>query len=200
MSLRSDLQVIADLVQPGSSVLDIGCGEGELLHWLVHNKQVNGRGMELGLEGVNRCIAKGLSVIQGNAEVDLSYYPDKSVDVVILSQSLQVMHDPKAMLESLLRVGRRVIVSMPNFGYWRNRFYLLVKGRMPVTKTLAYEWYDTPNIHFCTIDDFVLLCEKVRIVIEKRVYVDKHGSPYGFAGRSLLANLFGEQGVFVLKR
>ena len=198
--LRPDLKAIADLVPESASVLDVGCGDGELLAWLEAHKRVDARGMELSLSGVNECISKGLSVIQGDAEADLDYYPDGSVDVAILSQSLQVMRDPKAMLAQLVRVGRRAVVSVPNFGYWKNRLHLLLYGRMPVTRTLAYQWYDTPNIHFCTIDDFVLLCEQMHIGVEKRVYVNGQGAPYQFKGRSLMANLLGEQGVFILRK
>ncbi len=198
--LRADLKAIANLVPTGSTVLDIGCGDGELLAWLTEHKLIKGRGMELGLAGVNACIAKGLSVIQGDAEADLDYYLDQSVDYVILSQSLQAMRDPKAMLANLVRIGKHAIVSIPNFGYIKNRLYLLFKGEMPVTKTLSYQWYDTPNIHFCTIDDLVVLCEKMGIQIESRLCLDKNGIPYSFKGRSQFANLFGEQGVFLLKK
>jgi methionine biosynthesis protein MetW len=199
-NLRADLKAIANLVPTGSTVLDIGCGDGELLAWLSEHKLVQGRGLELSLSGVNACIAKGLSVIQGDAEADLDYYLDQSVDYVILSQSLQAMRDPKAMLANLVRIGKHAIVSIPNFGYIKNRLYLLFKGEMPVTKTLSYQWYDTPNIHFCTIDDLVVLCEKMGIQIENRVCLDKNGIPYSFKGRSVFANLFGEQGVFLLRK
>ena len=198
--LRPDLRAIADLVPSGSSVLDIGCGNGELLAWLSLHKNVSGRGMEISVQGVNDCIAKGLSVIQGDAEADLDYYLEGSVDYVILSQSLQAMTDPKAMLANLVRIGKHAIVSIPNFGHIKNRLYLMVHGRMPVTKTLSYQWYDTPNIHFCSIDDLVVLCERMDIKIENRVYVDERGMPYTFKGRSLFANLFGEQGIFLLKK
>jgi methionine biosynthesis protein MetW len=198
--LRPDLRAIADLVPSGSSVLDIGCGNGELLAWLSLHKNVLGRGMEISVQGVNDCIAKGLSVIQGDAEADLDYYLEGSVDYVILSQSLQAMTDPKAMLANLVRIGKHAIVSIPNFGHIKNRLYLMVHGRMPVTKTLTYQWYDTPNIHFCTIDDLVVLCERMDILIENRVYVDERGMPYTFKGRSIFANLFGEQGIFLLKK
>jgi methionine biosynthesis protein MetW len=199
MTLRSDLQIIADLVPQNSKVLDIGCGDGELLAWLSAQKNVDGRGLELSQAGVNASIARGLSVVQGDADTDLYYYPPHTYDYVILSQTLQTMRDPKAVLSNLVRIGRSAIVSVPNFGYWRNRLYLLCKGRMPVTKTLAYEWYDTPNIHFCTLSDFVELCEAMQIAIENRVYVDERGIPSHFQGRGTFANLFGEQGIFMLR-
>lgn len=198
--LRADLRIIADLVPENSKVLDVGCGDGELLAWLSVEKRVDGRGLELSQAGVNASIARGLSVVQGDADTDLSHYPDQSYDYVILSQTLQTMRDPKAVLESLVRIGRHAIVSVPNFGYWRNRLYLFLKGRMPVTKTLSYQWYDTPNIHFCTLADFVELCALTSIAIEKRVYVDNKGMQSSFQGKGALANIFGEQGVFMLKR
>lgn len=200
MSLRGDLKIIAQLVSEGSKVLDIGCGDGELLSWLSTHKNVDGRGLELSQAGVNASIARGLSVVQGDADTDLFHYPSHTYDYVILSQTLQTMRDPKAVLSNLVRIGKTAIVSVPNFGYWRNRLYLLLKGRMPVTKTLAYAWYDTPNIHFCTLSDFVELCEQSHITIEKRVYVDERGFPSHFHGKGgIFANVFGEQGIFILR-
>jgi len=197
-TLRPDLRAIADLVPPGSKVLDVGCGDGELLAWLAQEKQVDGRGLELSQSGVNASIARGLSVVQGDADADLSDYPAGVYDYVILSQTLQTMRHPRDVLENLVRIGKHAIVSVPNFGYWKNRFYLLFFGRMPVTRTLAFQWHDTPNIHFCTLSDFVTLCEETHITIEKRVYVDDGGAPSHFQGRSFLANLLGEQGIFLL--
>lgn len=198
--LRPDLQVIADLVPKHSKVLDVGCGGGELLAWLTEYKNVDARGIELSQNGVNASIARGLSVIQGDADTDLREYPDKMYDCVVLSQTLQTMRDPKAVLENLVRIGKTAIVSVPNFGYWKNRLYLLMFGRMPVTRTLSYEWYDTPNIHFCTLSDFVSLCEDMHISIDKRVYVDKNGTPGHFNGKAFFANVFGEQGIFLIHK
>jgi len=198
-SLRPDLNAIAELVSPHSKVLDIGCGEGELLEWLTKNKQVEGRGLELSQAGVNASIAKGLAVVQGDANTDLGYYPSNAYDFVILSQTLQTMRDPKNTLKNLSRIGKKIIVSVPNFGYWKNRLYLLFFGKMPVTKTLFYQWYDTPNIHFCTLNDFVDLCEDMNIKIEQQVYVDDKGIPSYFQGKGAFANIFGEQGIFMLK-
>lgn len=196
--LRADLQVIADLVPEGCKLLDIGCGEGELLKWLATEKNVDGRGLELSQAGVNASIASGLAVVQGDADVDLQYYPAKAYDYVILSQTLQTTRNPKEVLSNLVRIGKHVIVSVPNFGYWKNRLYLLCWGRMPVTETLSYQWYDTPNIHFCTLSDFVELCEAMQIAIEKRVYVDDRGTPSFFQGKGAFANLLGEEGIFML--
>jgi methionine biosynthesis protein MetW len=198
--LRPDLQAIADMVQPGSSLLDIGCGEGDLLAWLQENKKVSGRGIELSQKGVNRCIARGLSVIQGDADADLQYYPNQAYDYAVLGQTLQTLHNPKEVLEQLVRIARHAIVSVPNFGHWKNRLYLTFTGRMPVTKTLSYDWYDTPNIHFCTITDFVVLCEKMGLTVEKRLYVTHQGTPTYFNNKAPFANLFGEQGIFMIRR
>lgn len=199
--LRPDLRAIAGLVPEGSSVLDVGCGEGELLAWLAQEKNVRGRGIEISQGNVNRCIAKGLAVIQGDADTDLKFYPDNACEVVILSQTLQTLRAPKDVLEHLVRIGRHAVVSVPNFGHWKNRLHLLLKGRMPVTKSLSHQWYDTPNIHFCTIRDFVMLCEELGLEIEQRLYVSNQGTPARFKSRGGgLANLFGEQGVFVVRK
>ena len=199
-TLRPDLKLIANMVAQGASVVDVGCGEGELLAWLRDHKQVNGRGLELSQQGVQSAIAKGLPVIQGDANTDLVHYPSAAYDYVILSQTLQTLQAPNKVLEELVRIGRHAIVSVPNFGYWKNRLYLLLHGRMPVTKSLSYAWYDTPNIHFCTIADFVVLCEQLGLEIEQRLYVDHEGLPTAFRRAGFMANMFGEQGVFVLRR
>lgn len=200
LTLRPDLRVIAEMVQSGTSLLDVGSGEGDLLAWLEHYRRVRGRGMEISQSGVNRCIARGLSVIQGDADTDLEYYADQSYDYVVLSQTLQTLRAPQAVLEHLIRIGRHVIVSVPNFGHWRNRLYLLLRGRMPVTRSLAYQWYDTPNIHFCTIADFVELCEHSAFSIEQRLTIGSDGQRRMFRDKSILANVFGEQGVFMLTK
>lgn len=200
MILRPDLKAIADLVMPESSLLDVGCGEGDLLAWLQAEKKVSGRGIELSQQGVNRSIARGLSVIQGDADTDLQYYPDQAYDYAILSQTLQTLRDPKAVVEQLVRIAKHAIVSVPNFGHWKNRLYLALNGRMPVTSTLSYQWYDTPNIHFCTITDFVNLCEMLGLTIEQRLYVSHQGVPATFYNKGMLANLFGEQGIFMIRK
>jgi methionine biosynthesis protein MetW len=161
---------------------------------------VDGRGIEIDQERVYRAISRGIPVIQGDVVMDLAHYPDQSYDIAVLSQTLQTMSDPRAVLEQLVRIGRKAIVSVPNFGHWRNRVQLLLRGRMPVTKTLSYEWYDTPNIHFCTITDFVILAEELGITIEDRVVVDAAGQKARFTGHGFKANLFGEQGVFLLSK
>lgn len=197
--IRTDLKLIAEMVEPGSRVLDVGCGDGALLGFLSRRKGVDGRGIELSMDGVHQCVAQGLSVIQGDAEADLKDYPPGAFDYVILSQTLQAMREPRTVLETMTRIGRRAIVSVPNFGYWRIRLQLLLTGRMPVTETLGYQWWETPNIHLCTIKDFVVLAEEMGIRIERCMIVNRAGRVTGHA-HSGLANLLGEQGVFLLRR
>lgn len=198
--LRRDLQLIADLVGDGGRVLDVGCGDGALLHYLSHRRGVDARGIELSMDGVRRSVAQGLSVVQGDAEADLKDYPDGAFDFVILSQTLQAMREPRRVLEHLLRIGRRAIVSLPNFGYWRIRVQLLWGGRMPRTQHLTYEWWDTPNIHLCTIADFLALCDDMGVEVEKSLILDRAGRDTGLTHSRLFANLLGEQGVFLLRR
>lgn len=198
--LRIDQQIIADLVPQGARVLEIGCATGELLAWLAAQREVDGRGLELSQEGVNKSVRRGLSVIQGDADTDLYDYPDQAFDCVILSQTLQATHAPKTVLEQMARIGRQVIVSFPNFGYWRTRLALLFSGRMPVGGLIPYAWYETPNIHFCTIRDFRLLCEVLDLVILREIPLDAAGVPAGVGWRRRGANLLAEQAVFVVKR
>src|SRR5947209_6212698 len=159
-TLRPDLAAIATLVTPGARVLDVGCGEGDLLEHLVRGKGVDGRGIELVQQNVNACVRRGLSVVQGDADTDLVDYPSSVFDFVILSQTIQATRSPRLVLSHLLRIGRKTIVSFPNFGQWRIRLSLLLRGRMPQTATLGYQWYETPNIHLCTIKDFVALVQE----------------------------------------
>lgn len=198
--LRPDLRAVAGLIPEGATMLDVGCGEGDLLAWLKREKNVRGRGIELSPSGVKSCLARGLSVIQGDADTDLEFYPDGAVDYVVLSQTLQTLRDPRRVLSHLVRIGRHAVVSVPNFGHWRNRAYLAFRGRMPVTRALRHQWYDTPNIHFCTITDFIELCEVLELTIERRLYVTNQGAPGYFRNKGFMANLLGEQGVFVVRR
>ena len=196
---RADHLLVAQMVEPGSKVLDVGCGEGDLLR-LLETRGVDGRRIELSREGVNRCVAKGLAVVQGDADTDLVNYPDDAFDYVILSQTLQATWQPRAVLENLLRIGRRAIVSFPNFGHWKMRLQLLVKGQMPRTENLPATWYDTPNIHFCTIKDFVQLCDEINVKMERAVALDLYGRPLRLNAPWWFWNMFGEQGVFLLSR
>jgi methionine biosynthesis protein MetW len=199
-ALRGDLRLVADMIVAGSRVLDVGCGDGVLLASLARQKGVDGRGMELSQSGVNACVRHGLSVIQGDADHDLEDYPSDAFDYVVLSQTLHATHQPKRVLEHLVRIGRRAIVSFPNFGHWRIRLSLVTTGRMPTTPALAHPWYETPNIHLCTILDFVALCEELGITIERSVALDRNGMPYRLNPRGTLANWLAEQALFLLRR
>jgi len=196
---RVDLLVMAEMIAGGAKVLDVGCGDGELLK-ILERKNVDGRGIELSREGVNECVAKGLAVIQGDADTDLSEYPDDAFDYVILSQTLQATRHPREVLEHMLRIGRQAVVSFPNFGHWRIRFSLLFGGRMPRTDNLPETWYDTPNIHFCTIKDFHQLTQVVGARIERAVALNAWGTPLRLNAPWWFWNLFGEQAVFLLSR
>jgi methionine biosynthesis protein MetW len=197
--IRIDLQLIAEMIAPKSRVLDVGCGDGALLDYLVHAKGVDGRGVEISQAGVNACVTQGLSVIQGNADTDLKDYPSDAFDYIVLSQTLQATRKPHQVLKQLVRIGRHAIVSFPNFGHWRVRWQLLTRGRMPVTDSMPLQWFDTPNIHFCTILDFMGLCHELGIVVEQGLAISRSGRPSPI--RSIgAANLFGEQGLFLLRR
>jgi len=188
--LREDLRLVASMIKSGSRVLDLGCGEGELLSFLVHHKGVDGRG--------NSCVRHGLSVIQGDADNDLRDYPSHAFDYVVLSQTLQATRNPHEVLRHLVRIGRHAIVSIPNFGHWRMRLRILVEGRMPRTPVLPHHWYDTPNIHLCTILDFIDLCDEEEIKVERSVTLDEQGRAYRLNPRGRIANLLAAQGLFLL--
>jgi methionine biosynthesis protein MetW len=191
---RRDYAMIADLVAPGSRVLDLGCGEGELLAWLREFKRVDARGVEIDGAKVQKAISRGVSVYQGDLESGLRDYPDGSFDFVILSQTLQEMHRPIGVLQEMLRVGKHVVVSFPNFGHWTVRLSHLFSGRAPKTELFPHDWYDSPNLHFLTVDDFVLLCRKEGWAIEKRICLQ------GNHEISFLPNLLAEVAVFSIRR
>lgn len=197
--LRPDLAQIAEMVAPGSRVLDIGCSDGALLEYLARARGVTARGMELSQKNVNACVARGLSVIQGDADTDLAEYPAGAFDYAILSLTLQATREPHQVVEQMVRIGRYAIVSFPNFGHWRIRLRLLLHGRMPVTEALPEPWYETPNIHLCTVRDFIALCGDCGIGIEEALVLNGLQHRAGLNSPHL-ANLFGEKAIFRLRR
>lgn len=199
-ALRPDLYVVAKFLEPRTRVLDVGCGDGTLLHYLSEDHGVDARGIEISQKGVNHCVANGLSVIQGDADTDLADYPDNAFDFVILSQTLQATRKPRRVLEHMLRIGRFAVVSFPNFGHWRVRGQLLLRGRMPITDALSYQWYDTPNIHPFTIRDFVDLVDLCQGRIVRSMALDQNGEAIHVRVPWWFWNLFGAQAVFLLTR
>jgi methionine biosynthesis protein MetW len=197
--LRPDLAAIADMIPQGARVLDVGCGDGALLEHLVATKNADARGVELLQGNVNACVARGLSVIQGDADTDLTEYPSQVFDFVILSQTIQATEKPRMVLEHLLRIGRRSVISLPNFGHWRVRLSLLANGRMPRTAALDYNWYDTPNIHLCTINDFVCLVQESGASIEQALALRNDGHLSVMRPGSRTANLFAQGALFLLR-
>ena len=197
---RIDLMLIASLVERGTRVLDIGCGNGELMELLVDERNVDARGLELSQQGVNACVSRGLAVVQGNADTDLSYYPDQGFDTVILSQTLQATRRPKEVLQEMSRIGSKLIVSIPNFGHWRIRLALALRGRMPETQALSATWYETANIHLCSMLDLTDLCDELSLRVETCLTVT-NGKVLHSTGRpSALQNLMAELVVFELTR
>lgn len=197
---RVDLDLIAEMIEPGSRVLDIGCGDGALLEILKRDKGCDARGLELSQAGVNKSVARGLSVIQGDADTDLIEYPSNAFDYVVLSQTLQATHRPLEVLDQMLRIGDKAIVSFPNFGHWRMRLQLLVSGRMPTTKTLSHPWHSTPNIHLCTVRDFEELVASQSYRIEREVIVSASGQARDVETGTRIANLVADQAIFLLSR
>ncbi|MEP9375679.1 methionine biosynthesis protein MetW [Aquabacter sp. CN5-332] len=197
---RVDLVVVAEMVARGSRVLDVGAGDGELLELLATTRGCDARGIELSREGVNAGVARGLAVVQGDADVDLAHYPDDAFDYVILSQTLQATRRPRWVMEQMLRIGRHAVVSFPNFGHWRSRLDLVLHGRMPLTDNMPIPWYETPNIHFCTVRDFVELVDVLGARMEKAVALDSSGHRVRFNMPWWVWNLLGEQAVFLLTR
>ncbi len=191
---RSDYAIISEIVEPGTKVLDLGCGEGELLEWLADNKGVQGRGVEISGVKVQRAISRGVSVYQGDIDEGLADYPDQAFDYVILSQTLQETLYPRHVLQDMLRVGRRVIVAFPNFAHWTVRYSMLKSGRAPRTKLFPYEWYDSPNIHFLTVQDFEELVALEGLVIERRYFLS------GNKRVTWLPNLRAEVAVYLVRR
>tara|TARA_B100001173_G_scaffold301518_1_gene302174 strand:+ start:194 stop:790 length:597 start_codon:yes stop_codon:yes gene_type:complete len=198
--MKNEFKVIADLIDKNSRVLDVGCADGVLMEFLRDNKNTNIRGLELSKDKVQKCIEKGLTVIEGNAEKDLKQFPDKSFDYVVLSQTLQAFLDPELVINELLRVGKKAIVTIPNFGYWKIRLHLLTKGTMPITKTLPDEWYSTPNLHMCTIKDFVSFVKSRNFKIFKSLALDEENVSLINNTNLGIKNLFADLGIFLIEK
>tara|TARA_Y100000591_G_scaffold25755_1_gene19000 strand:+ start:740 stop:1336 length:597 start_codon:yes stop_codon:yes gene_type:complete len=198
--MKPEFKIISNLINKNSHVLDVGCGDGILMEFLIKEKKVNIRGIEISKIKVQNCIAKGLTIIEGNAEQDLRQFPDKSFDYVILSQTLQAFIDPEKVINELLRIGKQAIVTIPNFGYWKIRLHLLFKGTMPVTRTLPDEWYNTPNIHLCTIKDFVFFSKNKNFKLSKSIAL-KSNRPTLITNSNLnLKNFSSNLGIFLIER
>ena len=200
MSVRSDLQMMGAMIAPGSRVLDIGSGDGSLIEYLFRTRQCDARGLEIDMAEVTRSVAHGLPVMHGDADTDLAHYPDGLFDYVVLSRTLQAVERPQEVLRQMLRIGTRALVSFPNFGHWLVRWQMLTTGRMPMTATWDRPWYETPNIHPCTIADFFALCAAEGYVVEQWLAVDDGGRRAPWRKSARLANVFGEQAVFLLRR
>ena len=198
LKMKKEFKVIADLLRKNVRVLDVGCGDGSLMSHLIEKKNIEARGLELKKENVTKCIYKGLPVIEGNAETELNQFPNQSFDYVILSQTLQAFYNPERVLKDLLRIGKSVIISIPNFGYWKVRASLLFFGKMPVTKTLPNTWYDTPNLHMCTIKDLFHFCEEKNIRINKVVGVNENKTSEIKKNNLEIKNLFSKLGIFLI--
>ena len=198
--MKNEFKVIADLIEKDKRVLDVGCADGTLMKFLKDNKNINIRGLEISKDKVQKCIAKGLTVIEGNAEKDLSQFPDKSFDYVVLSQTLQAFLNPELVINELLRVGNKAIVTIPNFGYWKIRLHLLTKGTMPITKTLPDEWYNTPNLHMCTIKDFVHFVKFRNFRIFKSLALNNEDVSLINNSNLGIKNLFADLGIFLIEK
>ena len=198
--MKYEFQIITQLINKQSRVLDVGCGDGDLMQYLKENKNVDIRGLEISKNNVRKCISKGLTTIEGDAEKDLIQFPNKSFDYVILSQTLQAFLNPQLVINELLRVGKQAIVTIPNFGYWKIRLHLLLKGTMPVTKTLPNEWYDTPNLHMCTIKDFVEFCKKNEFKLNKSLALNENKFSNIKVSNLNIKNLTSDLGIFVLEK
>jgi methionine biosynthesis protein MetW len=198
--MKNEFKVIADLIEKDKRVLDVGCADGTLMKFLKDNKNINIRGLEISKDKVQKCIAKGLTVIEGNAEKDLSQFPDKSFDYVVLSQTLQAFLNPELVINELLRVGNKAIVTIPNFGYWKIRLHLLTKGTMPITKTLPDEWYNTPNLHMCTIKDFVYFVKSRNFRIFKSLALNNEDVSLINNSNLGIKNLFADLGIFLIEK
>ena len=196
---KKDFKIIADLIPAKSSVIDVGCNDGSLLEFLKEEKDINGRGMEIDQQKVQLCLSKGISVIEGDADLDLYDYPDNLFDYSILTYTLQATKSPKNVLSELVRISSKAIISFPNFGHWKIATSLLINRKMPISEKLSYSWHETPNLHFCTINDFIDLCEEAGIRIEKQANL-KTNKLNKFYGKNLLNSYFNEVGLFLVSK
>ena len=198
--MKQEFQIISDLIEKNTRVLDVGCGDGTLMEYLKHNKEIDIRGIEISKDNVQKCLSKGLAVIEGDAEKDLLQFPDSSFDFVILSQTLQAFLSPEIVIKELIRVGKKAIVTIPNFGFWKVRLHLLFKGTMPITKNLPNEWYNTPNLHVCTIKDFYNFCENREIKLDKSLALQNEKISSINEFNLNVKNLSAELGIFLIER
>ena len=198
--MKTEYKIISDIIDKSSRVLDVGCDDGALMEYLKQNKDVDIRGIEISKEKVQTCISKGLTVLEGNAELDLKQFPNKSFDYVVLGQTLQAFVNPEIVIKELLRVGKKAIVTIPNFGHWKGRLNLLIKGTMPVTKTLPNEWYNTPNIHMCTIKDFFKFSKTIDFKIFKSLALINNKVSNINSTNLFTKNLFSELGIFLIEK
>ena len=198
--MKQEFKIISDLIEKNTRVLDVGCGDGILMEYLKYNKEIDIRGIEISKDNVQKCLSKGLTVIEGDAEKDLLQFPDSSFDFVILSQTLQAFLNPEIVIKELLRVGKKAIVTIPNFGFWKVRLHLLIKGTMPITNSLPNDWYNTPNIHMCTIKDFFKFSKKINFKIYKSLALTNKNVSNINNSNLFLKNLFGELGIFLIEK
>ena len=198
--MKPEFKIISDLITKGSHVLDVGCGDGILMEFLINEKNVDIRGIEISKSKAQNCISKGLTIIEGDAEKDLEQFPDKSFDYVVLSQTLQAFLNPEKVINELLRIGKQAIVTIPNFGYWKIRLHLLLKGTMPVTRTLPDEWYNTPNIHLCTIKDFVFFSKKKGFKLSKSLALSHNKTTLIKNSNLNIKNFSSNLGIFLIER
>ena len=198
--MRLDQRLIAEMIEPGTRVLDIGSGDGSLIEHLFRTRNCDARGIELDMGEVTRSVAHGLPVLHGDADTDLAHYPDGAFDYVVLSRTLQAVERPREVLRQMLRIGTRAVVSFPNFGHWQLRLQLLLRGRMPMTEAWNRSWHETPNIHPCTVRDFFALCDDEGYAVQRWMAVDDKGDRAPWRRSVRLANLFGEQALFLLTR
>jgi len=198
--MKKEFKIISELIENNTRVLDVGCGDGTLMKYLKDEKYVDTRGLEISKNNVQDCTSKGLSVIEGNAEKDLHQFPNLSFDYVVLSQTLQAFYNPEKVIDDLLRVANKAIVTIPNFGHWKVRMHLLLKGTMPITETLPNEWYNTPNLHMCTIKDFFNFCSKKKIELYKSIALNDEKTSKINSGNINIKNLSSELGIFLIKK